>query len=67
MATRRSKLPDVRDGLTDLERTVLLTLSQLQHEHGGRHVKVIELWGRVVEKVNVSQTELQAILKRLGA
>ncbi len=60
-------LPDVRDGLTADERVVLTTLAQLQHERGGRSVPVIELWGRVVEQTNLTQTELQAILKRLGA
>ena len=60
-------LPDVRDGLTPIERLVLTTLAELQREHGGRNVPVIELWGRVVEQVSLSQAELQAILKRLGA
>ena len=46
---------------------VLTTLAELQREHGGRNVPVIELWGRVVEQVSLSQAELQAILKRLGA
>ncbi len=61
-------LPDVRDGLNRLERVVLATLAQLQRERGpGRSVPVIELWGRVVEQVDVSQAELLALLGRLGA
>ncbi len=60
-------LPDVRDGLTPDERVVLMALQQLQRESGGRSVPVIELWGRVVEQINLSQAQLQAILKRLGA
>ena len=61
------RLPDVRDGLTPEERVVLVTLAQLQRERGGRSVPVIELWGRVVEQTHLTQGELQAILKRLGA
>ncbi len=64
---KSTRLPDVRDGLTPIERVVLVTLAELQREHGGRNVPVIELWGRVVEQVNVTQAELVAILKRLGA
>lgn len=60
------ELPDVRDGLTRIERIVLTTLNELQKERGGRHVPVIELWGRLVEQVDLSQDELQAILSRLS-
>ena len=59
--------PDVRDGLTPDERVVLVTLQQLQRERGGLSVPVIELWGRVVEQTNLTQAQLQAILRRLGA
>ena len=59
--------PDVRDGLTPDERVVLIALQQLQRERGGRSVPVIELWGRVVERTNLTQAQLQASLKRLGA
>lgn len=61
-----AQFPDVRDGLTTIERVVLLTLQQLQRERGDRSVPVMELYGRVVEQVNVSQRELQAILSRLS-
>ncbi len=64
--THTEALPDVRDGLTALERVVLMTLQQLQRERGERSVPVLELYGRVVEQVNVSQRELQAILARLS-
>ena len=60
------ELPDVRDGLTRTERLVLTTLNELQRERGGRHVPVIELWGRIVEQVDLSQDELQKILSRLS-
>lgn len=61
-----AELPDVRDGLTRTERLVLTTLQELQKEREGRSVPTMELWGRVVEKVDLSQAELQAILSRLA-
>jgi hypothetical protein len=70
MATRRRRavpeLPDVRDGLTRTERLVLAALAGLQRERGGRSVPSVELWGRVVEQLNLSQAELQAVLARLA-
>jgi hypothetical protein len=59
-------LPDVRDGLTRLERIVLHTLSALQRERGGGAVPTALLYGRVVEKADLSVDELQAILQRLA-
>lgn len=64
--TERPELPDVRDGLTRLERLTLVTLEQLTAERGGRHVSAMELYGRVVEQVNVSQAEFQRVLARLA-
>lgn len=58
-------LPDVRDGLTRKERAVLYCLHQLQQERGDAHVPTIMLYGRVVEQVDMSVTEMQAILQRL--
>ena len=63
---RPVELPDVRDGLTRTERIVLTTLNELTQERGGRSVATMELWGRVVEKVDLSQGELQRILARLA-
>jgi hypothetical protein len=60
-------LPDVRDGLTRKERVVLWQLSVLQEERGGRNVPTAMLYGRVVEHVDLTPTELIAILARLGA
>jgi len=60
----RRELPDVRDGLTAVERTVLVTLHELERELGGRMVPTAMLYGRVVEKVDLSVAELQAILQR---
>jgi len=56
----------VRDGLTRTERIVLTTLQEMTKERDGRSVPTMELYGRVVELVDLSQAELQAILSRLA-
>ncbi len=63
---RPPELPDVRDGLTRTERIVLTTLAALTREREGRSVPMMELYGRVVEQVDLSQAELQAIVSRLA-
>ena len=60
-------VPDVRDGLTRAERVVIWQLSVLERERGGRNVPTAQLYGRVVEHVDMSVDELQRILVRLGA
>lgn len=64
--TRTEELPDVRDGLTATERIVLVTLKEMQSANGGRHVSAMELYGRVIERVNISQRALQSVLLRLS-
>ncbi len=59
-------LPDVRDGLTRLERVVLHVLAELQRERAGRSVPTAMLYGRVLEYVDISEAELQACLRRLS-
>lgn len=72
-ARRREKptplddLPDVRDGLTRKERVVLWVLAECQQERGGRSIALPMLYGRVLEHVDLSVGELQAIVERLGA
>lgn len=61
------ELPDVRDGLNRKERAVLVTLMELERELRGRRVPTAMLYGRVVERVDMSVEELQRILQRLGA
>ena len=63
---KRTELPDVRDGLARTERIVLTTLNELTRERKGRSAPTAELYGRVVEKVDLSQAEFQAILSRLA-
>ena len=60
-------IPDVRDGLTRRERVVLYTLHEVQTERGGRGVPTAMLYGRVAERLDMSQQELIEILQRLGA
>lgn len=64
---RPQELPDVRDGLTHRERTVLLVLTATQRELGDRDVPLPMLYGRVLERVDMSVDELRAIVQRLGA
>jgi hypothetical protein len=61
----RGDLPDVRDGLTRLERVVLVVLRETQAELGGRNVPTAMLYGRVAEIIDASVDELQAVLDRL--
>ncbi|MFO0590789.1 MAG: hypothetical protein U0441_24815 [Polyangiaceae bacterium] len=58
-------LPDVRDGLTRVERVILYTLWETQKERGGRNVPTAMLYGRVVERVNISVPEFQRIMQKL--
>ena len=58
-------LPDIRDGLTHQERVILYTLSELQREYPHRHIPTIMLYGRVVEKLNISQAAFQSMLNKL--
>jgi hypothetical protein len=59
------RIPDVRDGLTRVERVILWQLSEAQKERGGRSVPTAMLYGRVVEHVDISVEELQRTLARL--
>jgi len=59
------RIPDVRDGLTRIERVVLFELHKAQRERSGRHVPSAVLYGRVVEHVSISVSEFQSTLQRL--
>jgi len=58
-------IPDVRDGLTRQQRVILYCLHQLQREFGSANVPVITLYGRVVEQLDISEREFQAMLNEL--
>jgi hypothetical protein len=62
---KATALPDVRDGLTPLERAVLVTLAECQAEFAGRPVPTALLYGRLCERVEVRPDELVAVLSRL--
>lgn len=58
-------LRDARDGLTRLERIILWQLHEAQRDLGRDSVPTALLYGRVVEHVNVSVEEFQAVMQRL--
>ncbi len=58
-------LPDVRDGLTPLERTILVELDRAQRELGRQSVPTALLYGRVVERLDVDVESFQRALQRL--
>jgi len=63
---KRSGIPDVRDGLTRLERAVLLCLHDLQEKENNRSVPTILLWGELIDRgYDISQDELNTMLKHL--
>jgi hypothetical protein len=62
---RNDLIPDVRDGLTRVERVVLYCLAECEREKKGRMVSTAMLYGRVVEHVNLSVPEFQRVLQRL--
>jgi hypothetical protein len=59
------RLPDVRDGLTRVERIVLWQLHEAQRDFPGRNVPTATLYGRVVEHADLSVQEFTRILQRL--
>jgi hypothetical protein len=61
-----NNLPDVRDGLTRKERIVLDCIARIQKERSDRNVPTAMLYGRVLEYVDMSVDELQAILQKLA-
>ncbi|WP_028672418.1 hypothetical protein [Saccharospirillum impatiens] len=62
----RDTLPDSRDGLTHADRIVLYVLRYTQQECQNRNVPTAMLYGRVLEHVQMSETELYQALNRLG-
>ena len=58
-------LPDVRDGLNRLERAVVYVMHQMEKEKPGRNIPTLQLYGRVVELVDCSKEEFQAVLNRM--
>ena len=67
LAIAREVFPDVRDGLTRIERIVLHQLWLLERERPGRMIPSALLYGRVAELVDISPQALQELVARLGA
>lgn len=60
-------IPDVRDGLSRVQRIVLYELYKAQREMPNReNIPSTMLYGRVVEHVNLDVDEFQAVLQTLG-
>ena len=68
---RYPNIPDVRDGLTEVERTILLVLHEARKEFnivgdaGDRMISTALLYGRVVERLDMSWEEFQQALKKV--
>ena len=60
------RIPDVRDGLTRVERVVLWVMHEAKREYGERHIPTALLYGRVVEHVDIGVPEFQRVLQRLA-
>ena len=65
MSDSSDNFPDVRDGLTRLERVILYVLAETQRERQDASVPTAMLYGRVLEHLDVSLSEFQATLERL--
>ena len=64
-ALNLDRVPDVRDGLTREQRVILYTLHEAQQELGQRNVPTLMLYGRVVERVNMSKEHFYTLLQGL--
>ena len=63
---RYPNIPDVRDGLTEVERTILLVLHEARKEYGDRMIPTALIYGRVVELLDMSWEEFQRALVRVS-
>jgi hypothetical protein len=61
---RYYNIPDVRDGLTEVERTVLFVLYEARKEFGDRMVPMALLFGRVQERLDLSWEEFSRAIRR---
>jgi hypothetical protein len=58
-------LPDVRDGLSRAQRIVLEELAKARRELGRESVPTVLLYGRVVERLDLTESEFLAVLAAL--
>lgn len=59
------RIPDVRDGLTRLQRVILYVLHTAKEDFGERRVPTATIYGRVVEYMDVGVDEFQRELSRM--
>lgn len=59
-------LPDVRDGLSRVQRIVLYELHRARQETGRDFIPTVMLYGRVVEHIPLDEAQFQAVLQSLG-
>jgi len=65
MSSRYPNIPDVRDGLTEVERTILTVLYDARKEYGDRMIPTVLLYGRVVEILDLTWEEFHRALSRV--
>ena len=63
---RYPNIPDVRDGLTEVERTILVVLHDARKEFGDRMIPMALLYGRVVELLDLSWEEFQRAMGKIS-
>jgi hypothetical protein len=66
MQSRYPNIPDVRDGLTEVERTILAVMYDARKEYGDRMIPAALLYGRVVEILDMSWEEFQRALVKVS-
>jgi len=66
MADPRDIIPDVRDGLTRVQRVVLHELDRARRDLGRESVPTVLLYGRVVERIDLSEDDFMSVLLSLG-
>jgi hypothetical protein len=66
MSSRYYNIPDVRDGLTEVERTILLVLHEARKEFGDRMIPMALLYGRVQERLDLSWEEFQRVIAKVA-
>ncbi|MDP4288077.1 MAG: hypothetical protein Q8922_09085 [Bacteroidota bacterium] len=64
MSSRYYNIPDVRDGLTEVERTVLLVLHEARKDYGDRMIPMALIFGRVQERLDLSWEEFQRAITK---
>ena len=61
-------LPDVRDGLSRVERIILYVMYKAEKEFPNRTIPTAIIYGRVIEHgITLTPEELSRVLARLGA